>query len=84
MITNQYKAGTVAYTSVIVAQTTALSDAEAVVTTRQNRLVASVALIQALGGRWDASQLPDRERIESDSPLNFNPFHRPMRCQKLP
>jgi len=28
----------------------------------------------ALGGGWDAAQLPSRDRIESDSPLNFSPF----------
>jgi NodT family efflux transporter outer membrane factor (OMF) lipoprotein len=74
VINNQYKAGTVAYTSVIVAENTALGDAETAVNIRQSRLVASVALIQALGGGWDAAQLPGRERIESDQPLNFSPL----------
>jgi NodT family efflux transporter outer membrane factor (OMF) lipoprotein len=54
---NQYKAGTVAYTSVITAQTIALTDAETLLTIRQNRLTASVALIQALGGGWNADSL---------------------------
>jgi len=67
-------AGTVAYTSVIVAEQTALSDAETAVNIRQSRLAASAALIQALGGGWDASQLPSRERIDEEAPLNFNPF----------
>ena len=71
---NQYKAGTVAYTSVVVAETTALSNAETAINIRQSRLLASVALIQALGGGWDASQLPDRDRIEADVPLNFSPL----------
>jgi NodT family efflux transporter outer membrane factor (OMF) lipoprotein len=74
IITNQYKAGTVAYTNVVVAQTTALSNAETALTVRQSRLLAAVALIQALGGGWDLAQLPDRGRIEEDSPLNFSPF----------
>ncbi|MBV9859077.1 MAG: efflux transporter outer membrane subunit [Alphaproteobacteria bacterium] len=74
IITNQYRAGTVAYTSVIVAETTALSTAETVENIRQNRLIASAALIQALGGGWDAAQLPGRDRIESDNPLDFNPL----------
>lgn len=74
VITNQYKAGTVAYTSVIVAETTALNNSVAALNIRQNRLTASVALIQALGGGWQATQLPTRERIESDSPLDFNPL----------
>jgi NodT family efflux transporter outer membrane factor (OMF) lipoprotein len=54
---NQYKAGTVAYTTVITAQTIALTDAQTLLTLRQTRLTASVALIQALGGGWDASSL---------------------------
>jgi NodT family efflux transporter outer membrane factor (OMF) lipoprotein len=74
IIFNQYKAGTVAYTNVVVAQTTALTNAQAALTVRQSRLVASVALIEALGGGWDNSQMPSREQIESDSPLNFNPL----------
>ena len=77
IITNQYKAGTVAYTNVVVAQTTALTNAETALSVRQSRLIAAVALIQALGGGWDAAQLPSRERIESDSPLNFNPLPPP-------
>jgi NodT family efflux transporter outer membrane factor (OMF) lipoprotein len=74
IINNQYQAGTVAYTSVIVADQTALADAVTAVNIRQSRLVASAALIQALGGGWDASQLPSRERIEEAAPLNFNPL----------
>jgi NodT family efflux transporter outer membrane factor (OMF) lipoprotein len=54
---NQYKAGTVAYTSVITAQTIALTDAQTLLTIRQSRLVASVTLIQALGGGWNAASL---------------------------
>jgi NodT family efflux transporter outer membrane factor (OMF) lipoprotein len=54
---NQYKAGTVAYTSVVTQQTIALGDAQTLLTIRQNRLTASVALIQALGGGWQADTL---------------------------
>ncbi len=74
IIVNQYKAGTVAYTSVVVAQTAALLNAESALNIQQNRLVAGVALIEALGGGWDAAQLPSRTRIERDSPLDFNPL----------
>ena len=74
IIFNQYKAGTVAYTNVVVAQTAALSNAETALNVRQSRLLATVALIQALGGGWEAGQLPGTERIERDSPLNFSPL----------
>ena len=74
IINNQYLAGTVAYTSVIVAEQTALGDAETALTIRQDRLVASASLIQALGGGWNASQLPGRGEIDEAAPLNFNPL----------
>ena len=73
-INNQYLAGTQAYTAVIVAENTALADAQSAVNIRQSRLVASVALIEALGGGWDASMIPGADKIESDQPLNFNPL----------
>jgi NodT family efflux transporter outer membrane factor (OMF) lipoprotein len=55
---NQYKAGTVPYSSVITAQTTRLAAEETALTVLSSRLQASVALIEALGGGWNASQLP--------------------------
>jgi NodT family efflux transporter outer membrane factor (OMF) lipoprotein len=55
---NQYKAGTVPYSSVITAQTTRLTAEETALTVLSSRLQASVALIEALGGGWDATQLP--------------------------
>jgi NodT family efflux transporter outer membrane factor (OMF) lipoprotein len=74
IIMNQYLAGTVSYTSVVVAQTAALSSAEAVLDVRQSQLVAAVALIEALGGGWQASDLPSRERVKELAPLNFSPL----------
>jgi NodT family efflux transporter outer membrane factor (OMF) lipoprotein len=70
---NQYQAGTVPYTSVITAQQTALQNEQTALTVLQNRLIASVALIQALGGGWDTSQLPTVDQIKDagPSPLNF-------------
>ncbi len=55
---NQYKAGTVPYSSVITAQTTRLSAEETALTVLSSRLQASVALIEALGGGWNSSELP--------------------------
>jgi NodT family efflux transporter outer membrane factor (OMF) lipoprotein len=52
---NQYKAGTVPYSSVITAQTTRLASEENELNVLSGRLQASVALIQALGGGWKAS-----------------------------
>ncbi len=55
---NQYKAGTVPYSSVISAQTTRFSAEETALTVLSSRLQASVALIEALGGGWNTSRLP--------------------------
>jgi NodT family efflux transporter outer membrane factor (OMF) lipoprotein len=54
---NQYKAGTVPYSSVITAQTTRLASEQSALTVFIDRLTASVTLIEALGGGWSASQL---------------------------
>jgi len=54
---NQYKAGTVPYSSVITAQTTRLSSEESALTVLSDRLQASVALIEALGGGWSTAKL---------------------------
>jgi NodT family efflux transporter outer membrane factor (OMF) lipoprotein len=54
---NQYRAGTVPYTSVITAQTTTLSSEQTELTVLLGRLTASVSLIEALGGGWNAAQL---------------------------
>ncbi len=52
---NQYKAGTADYTTVVVAQASALSARQALVTTESNRMVAAVDLITAMGGGWSAA-----------------------------
>jgi NodT family efflux transporter outer membrane factor (OMF) lipoprotein len=61
---NQYKAGTVAYTSVVTAQSIALTEDENLLTILQNRLVASVTLVQAIGGGWSADQLPPQDHLD--------------------
>lgn len=60
---NQYKAGTISFTTVVQAEAILLSDEETALTIRQNLFIASVALIEALGGGWDASLLPDLEGL---------------------
>ena len=54
---NQYKAGTVPYSSVITAQTALLNSRETSLGVLVNRLTASVAMIEALGGGWNSSAL---------------------------
>ncbi|MGB9429345.1 MAG: efflux transporter outer membrane subunit [Gammaproteobacteria bacterium] len=61
---NQYRAGTVTYTTVVTAQATLLADQQQSLTIQQNRLVASVTLIEDLGGGWTAAQLPTPEDVK--------------------
>ncbi|NNM62770.1 MAG: RND transporter, partial [Steroidobacteraceae bacterium] len=52
-----YKAGVVPYSSVIAAQTATLASRESALNVLLSRLSASVSMIQALGGGWNASRL---------------------------
>lgn len=54
----RYRAGLDPYLNVITAQTALLSDQQAAVSFRMQQMVASVQLIKALGGGWDASEIP--------------------------
>ena len=64
---NEYKAGTVDFTTVLSAEATVYSSAEQVITVQQEALQASALLIQDLGGGWDASELPGRRLPKPDS-----------------
>lgn len=55
---NQYRAGTVTYTTVVTAQATLLASQQQLLTIEQNRLVASVTLIEDMGGGWSDAELP--------------------------
>jgi NodT family efflux transporter outer membrane factor (OMF) lipoprotein len=54
---NQYQAGQVDFTTVVVAQNTALNARRSVIQTASSRLVALVDLVQAFGGGWSATEL---------------------------
>jgi NodT family efflux transporter outer membrane factor (OMF) lipoprotein len=56
--TNQYKAGTVSYLNVLVAQTIALNNEITALGIASRRMTASVLLVKALGGGWTVSALP--------------------------
>jgi NodT family efflux transporter outer membrane factor (OMF) lipoprotein len=70
IVRNQYKAGTVAFTDVITAQAVALNTRQSALTVRRSQLVASVSLIQALGGGWSKDQMLSRgDIIDGQNPL---------------
>jgi NodT family efflux transporter outer membrane factor (OMF) lipoprotein len=63
--TAQYKAGTTSFLTVITAQATALNAERTAVQLLTRQLTASVALVEALGGGWDASQLPSTKDVQA-------------------
>ena len=67
IVTNQYKAGTVAYLNVLSAQTTAFTAQQKLATISGQRMVSSVGLVKALGGGWEASDMA-RETGEMAAP----------------
>jgi len=54
----RYKGGVTSYLEVTVAQSAALADEATAVNILGRRMVAAVQLVQALGGGWDSSSLP--------------------------
>jgi NodT family efflux transporter outer membrane factor (OMF) lipoprotein len=63
IVSNRYKNGAITYLDVVVAQTTALTNERQAVSIARRRMAASVALIKALGGGWDATSLPTDEQL---------------------
>ena len=61
----QYRAGTTSYLTVLTSQAVLLTSERAAVNLQTRRLTASVLLIEALGGGWDASQLPSKKAVSS-------------------
>ncbi len=66
---NQFQAGTAAFTTVVTAEITLLADEETELTIRQDLFLASVTLIENLGGGWDIMLLPTKKELDSDFSL---------------
>jgi NodT family efflux transporter outer membrane factor (OMF) lipoprotein len=59
----RYQAGIDPYLNVITAQTALLTNQQTAVNLRRDQMTASVQLIEALGGGWDAAQLPSTKDV---------------------
>jgi NodT family efflux transporter outer membrane factor (OMF) lipoprotein len=59
----RYETGIDPYLNVIIAQNTALADAQTLNAIQVQEMTAAVSLVQALGGGWDRSQLPDPGQV---------------------
>ena len=60
---NQYKAGITTYLQVVTAQATALATQRTAADLLARRMTASVLLVKALGGGWDAAALPASDEL---------------------
>ncbi|RQH06144.1 efflux transporter outer membrane subunit [Paraburkholderia dinghuensis] len=73
IVTNEYKAGTISFLNVLVAQTTAFVAEQKLASIDGQRMVSSVGLVKALGGGWDVTQM-GRETGDMAAPA---PLQRP-------
>lgn len=65
---DRYRLGIDPYLNVLTAQTALLSNQQTAVNLRIQQMTASEGLIQALGGGWEASQLPSPAQLVSKAP----------------
>ncbi|HTC38409.1 MAG TPA: efflux transporter outer membrane subunit, partial [Steroidobacteraceae bacterium] len=65
---NEYRAGTVDYTTAATAQATQLSIQETALSVQQQRLLDAVSLIGDLGGGWSADQLQNPPKAAAAAP----------------
>jgi NodT family efflux transporter outer membrane factor (OMF) lipoprotein len=68
LATDRYRLGIDPYLNVITAQTTLLSNEQTATDLRTQQMSASVQLIEALGGGWNASQLPSTTSMVTKVP----------------
>ena len=66
---NTYLAGTAPFTNVVTQQTLLLGDQETALAVQEQRLVASVTLVQALGGGFDQTDLPSKGSLQRSLPF---------------
>src|SRR5882672_763568 len=63
LATDRYKLGIDSYLNVITAQTTYLTNRQTLVNLRTQQMTASVQLVEAIGGGWDASRMPSARQL---------------------
>lgn len=63
---NEYNAGIADYTTVVAAQVAELNNRQAALGILEGRLTSTVALIEALGGGWQAMRLPEAGEIRAN------------------
>jgi NodT family efflux transporter outer membrane factor (OMF) lipoprotein len=66
--TQRYTIGVDPYVDVVTAQTTLLGDQQTLNALQVSDMISAVELVQALGGGWDASQLPTPSQVGAKVP----------------
>jgi NodT family efflux transporter outer membrane factor (OMF) lipoprotein len=64
----RYETGIDPYINVLVAQTTLLSNQQTLNNLQVQQMTSAVALVEALGGGWDRSQLPSTQQVKEKPP----------------
>jgi NodT family efflux transporter outer membrane factor (OMF) lipoprotein len=59
----RYETGVDPYVDVLIAQITVLADQQILNTLQVQQITSAVALVEALGGGWDRSQLPNTQQV---------------------
>jgi NodT family efflux transporter outer membrane factor (OMF) lipoprotein len=75
--TERYKSGIDSYLNVITAQTTLLTNQRTVVNLQMEQMTATVELVKALGGGWNASQLPTPKQLNTKTQPTPKPAPKP-------
>jgi NodT family efflux transporter outer membrane factor (OMF) lipoprotein len=64
----RYDTGIDPYLDVLIAQTTVLADLQTLNALQVQQMTSAVALVEALGGGWDRSQLPSTQQVTQKPP----------------
>ena len=64
----RYETGIDPYVNVLIAQTTLLSNQQTLNSLQVQQMAYAVALVEALGGGWDRSQLPTPQQVTQKPP----------------
>jgi len=62
----RYETGLDPYLNVVSAETTLLNDQQTQLSLKVSEMMAAVQLVQALGGGWDATQLPSASKVTTN------------------
>jgi NodT family efflux transporter outer membrane factor (OMF) lipoprotein len=64
----RYETGVDPYIDVLTAQTTVLADQQTLNSLQVQQMISAVALVEAVGGGWDRSQLPNSHQVTEKPP----------------